>query len=170
MPIHSQHQSKSNEWYTPPHIISKVYDVLGHIDLDPCSWWLPNHHIIKANNYYTKHDNALLYPWHGKVYMNPPYGKIKNKSQAGIFVYYAISQFAIGNITEMIILVNSNTSTSYNQKLFNYSNCFLSSRIKFLNHEMIEQKQPTRDNLITYLGHNVARFEEVFSPLGKVWL
>jgi len=168
MPIHKQHQSKSNEWYTPLHIISKVHNVLGHIDLDPCSCEVANT-IVKARKYYTKQDNALLHNWYGKVFMNPPYGKIRNKSQAGIFVDYAIQQFAIGNIKEMIILVNSNTSTSYNQKLFSYSNCFLSSRIKFFNQHMIEQKQPTRDNLITYLGDNKQKFCRVFSTLGKVW-
>ncbi|BAZ19055.1 C-5 cytosine-specific DNA methylase (plasmid) [Calothrix sp. NIES-4071] len=28
---------KSDNWYTPPHIVSLVVKVLGEIDLDPCA-------------------------------------------------------------------------------------------------------------------------------------
>jgi hypothetical protein len=66
------HQSASAEtvvWLTPPHILG----ALGRFDLDPCSmdghpwpcavenWCLPAH-------------NGLLEPWHGRVWLNPPYG------------------------------------------------------------------------------------------------
>lgn len=64
---------ESDEWYTPKH----VFDALGvHFDLDvaapiegprytPCDTWI--------------YDHSLLKPWHGFVWMNPPFGHQKNK-------------------------------------------------------------------------------------------
>jgi hypothetical protein len=56
------------DWLTPPEIIKS----LGNFDLDPCApmtrpWDM-------ATNHYTFAENGLLKPWHGRVWMNPPYG------------------------------------------------------------------------------------------------
>jgi hypothetical protein len=58
-----------DEWLTPPAIIK----ALGDFDLDPSSpvkrpW-------PTAANHYTMHDNGLIKPWRGRVWLNPPYGK-----------------------------------------------------------------------------------------------
>ena len=58
-----------DEWLTPPEIIK----ALGDFDLDPSSpvkrpW-------PTAARHYTVHDNGLMKPWSGRVWMNPPYGK-----------------------------------------------------------------------------------------------
>jgi hypothetical protein len=67
----SEHEAPgaSDDWYTPPHI----FDALGlTFDLDPCSpgpgHWVP------ARRVYTKADDGLVLPWHGLVWMNPPFG------------------------------------------------------------------------------------------------
>lgn len=59
----------NDEWLSPPEIVK----ALGPFDLDPCSpvirpW-------ATAAQHYTVHDNGLLLPWHGRVWMNPPYGR-----------------------------------------------------------------------------------------------
>lgn len=69
----SSHQSavmKSDEWLTPPEILR----ALGDFDLDPCApvfrpWPTAKHH-------YTIEDNGLIREWFGRVWMNPPYGKV----------------------------------------------------------------------------------------------
>lgn len=68
----SSHQSsnmKNDEWLTPPEIIRS----LGLFDLDPCS------PIIRpwqtASNHFTISDNGLDLPWHGRVWLNPPFGR-----------------------------------------------------------------------------------------------
>lgn len=61
--------SRSDEWYTPPH----VFDALGeafHLDVahpgrDQVSW-VPADQIISAD--------SLSKPWTGFVWMNPPFG------------------------------------------------------------------------------------------------
>jgi hypothetical protein len=60
---------KSDDWFTPP----EIFAALGlTFDLDPCSpgpgHWVP------ARAIYTRDDNGLARPWHGLVWMNPPFG------------------------------------------------------------------------------------------------
>lgn len=64
---HHSANAKSNEYVTPEYIIKAI----GPFDLDPCSpvikpWPTAKHH-------YTIHDNGLVKPFFGFVYMNPPY-------------------------------------------------------------------------------------------------
>lgn len=67
---HRPIEGETNEWYTPP----GVFEALGlTFDLDPCAPaggvpWVP------AGSWYTAADDGLVQPWHGRVWMNPPYG------------------------------------------------------------------------------------------------
>lgn len=59
-------------WLTQPAIL----DALGgwqSFDLDPCApavrpWPMARHHFTRA-------DDGLVQPWHGRVWLNPPYGR-----------------------------------------------------------------------------------------------
>jgi hypothetical protein len=58
----------NDEWLTPPDLLAK----LGPFDLDPCApairpWDM-------AAKHYTAQDMGLMRPWHGRVWLNPPYG------------------------------------------------------------------------------------------------
>ena len=59
------------EWYTPPYI----FEALGlRFDMDVCS---PGRDIVPwvpADVVLTKAEDGLVMPWHGTVWMNPPYG------------------------------------------------------------------------------------------------
>jgi hypothetical protein len=61
-------EETTNSWLTPPAIVK----ALGHFDLDPCTppvmpWELTPHR-------YTEADDGLRQPWHGRCFLNPPYG------------------------------------------------------------------------------------------------
>lgn len=61
---------KSVEWYTP----GWIFDAMGlQFDTDPAS---PHDHEthVPASVKYTVHDDGLKQPWHGRVWINPPYG------------------------------------------------------------------------------------------------
>lgn len=62
----------TDEWLTPPEIIS----ALGDFELDPCA--SVNQPWRTAKMHYTKIENGLAKEWHGCVYMNPPYSKQTN--------------------------------------------------------------------------------------------
>lgn len=58
------------DWATPP----EVFDPLNakyRFTLDACA--SPEN--AKCPKFYTEADNALLLPWRGRVWMNPPYGR-----------------------------------------------------------------------------------------------
>lgn len=61
--------NRSDEWYTPKWII----DALGKFDLDPCS---PSRQFYTAKECFTKSEDGLKRPWHGRVWCNPPYSRI----------------------------------------------------------------------------------------------
>ena len=69
---HESTKNKTVEWYTPKYI----FDAIGLVfDLDPCS---PGQSIVPwvpARECYTAEQDGMMLPWHGNVWMNPPYGK-----------------------------------------------------------------------------------------------
>jgi hypothetical protein len=61
---------KMSEWRTPKFI----FDALGRIfDLDPC-WPMSGPCLVPARQHYTEADDGLRQPWHGLVWLNPPFG------------------------------------------------------------------------------------------------
>lgn len=65
------HQSAAmlkDEWLTPPEVLR----ALGPFDLDPCAPVVRPWEMAAAH--YTVNDNGLMKPWHGRVWLNPPYG------------------------------------------------------------------------------------------------
>lgn len=60
-------EGQTNTWLTPLHIIQE----LGPFDLDPCGF--PGH--PTAERLICLPNDGLIQPWHGRVWLNPPYGK-----------------------------------------------------------------------------------------------
>lgn len=65
MGSHQSARAGTTTWLTPPHII----DDLGPFDLDPCGapGWRT------ARDHYVLPTDGLAQPWHGTVWLNPPY-------------------------------------------------------------------------------------------------
>lgn len=64
----------SDEWGTPAAWFKKWSDEVGGFTLDPCA----TKRNAKAKKYFTKKQDGLAQPWSGKVFVNPPYSKIKD--------------------------------------------------------------------------------------------
>jgi len=58
-----------DEWLTPPEILA----ALGPFDLDPCA------PVVRpwdtAAQHFSIVENGLLQAWHGRVWLNPPFGR-----------------------------------------------------------------------------------------------
>jgi hypothetical protein len=81
---HQYRRAVTDEWLTPRFVL----DALGgweSFDLDPCSpigrpW-------PTARAHFTIADNGLLQAWHGRVFCNPPYGRVIGRWLARMAVH-----------------------------------------------------------------------------------
>ncbi len=159
MSSHDVHfSSKNTEWYTPAPVASLARQVLGTIDLDPASNAEANK-TIRATNYYDQASNGFQQPWHGRVYLNPPYG-----DEIKPWILRLIGFYEAGFVTEAITLVPARTDTEWFQPLFSYVLCFWRGRLKFGN---ADNSAPF-PSVVAYLGPNVDRFCATFAPYGGV--
>lgn len=152
--------SESPEHYTPKEIIDAAIAVMGSIDLDPCSnsKTAPN---VPALDHYTVDDDGLSMPWFGRVYLNPPYGRV-----IGGWTEKLAAEYEAGNVTEAIALVPGRIDTQWWQALGkDYHACFVTGRLTFIGNDDPAPFPST----VFYLGENVAKFFEVFSDIGQIW-
>ncbi len=85
----AQHSSKSVEHYTPVAVVERARRTLGTIDLDPASCELANA-VVRATRWFGDGEvggrgdmlhtveprGGLFREWHGRVFLNPPGGKL----------------------------------------------------------------------------------------------
>ncbi len=151
---------ENKEWYTPGKIIERVEAVFGEIDLDPCSNSSERTTAsVPAGAYWTKDDNGLTQPWHGKVYMDPPYG-----DEIPAWVERLVNAYTAGEIIEGIALLPARTDTAWFQPLFDYPICFVRGRLKFSG---AENSAPF-PSAVVYVGPDVALFEDWFHDIGRI--
>jgi len=151
--------SRTAEHYTPEIIIAATLACLGEIDLDPCSdgGEPPN---IPARTHYTAGDDGLAHPWHGRVYMNPPYGR-----EIGDWVEKLCTEHEAGRVTEAVALLPSRTDTQWWRRLREYPVCFVQGRLTFVG----SQDPAPFPSAAFYLGPDVARFCRAFRHLGDIY-
>ncbi|HUS88304.1 MAG TPA: DNA N-6-adenine-methyltransferase [Desulfosporosinus sp.] len=118
--IHESTYNESKEWYTPKYI----FDALGlTFDLDPCSPGADVIPWIPARQHLTLTDNGRNAPWHGSVWMNPPYGSDTPKWMEHLAAH--------GN---GIALVFSRTDVKWFHKYIPKADaiCFIKGRVQFI--------------------------------------
>lgn len=164
--VHVAQNSGENEWYTPSEFIESARIVMGSIDLDPASSAIANER-VKASVFYTKEDNGLEKEWNGNVWMNPPYAQ----PLIQLFSDRVAEQFAAGNISQAIVLVNNGTETKWFQSMAKEASavCFPKSRIKFFDPQGFATGTPLQGQAIIYFGSKSGEFEMEFSQYGKVF-
>jgi len=151
----------SDGWYTPPWLIDKARLVLGTIDLDPATCAAAQA-IVRATQFYTEHENGLIQPWSGRMWINPPY------SAPTPWVRRAIMEHQAGRITAALILTNSYTETGWWQDVATVAMVlFFRGRLNFWHPEKTATQNRTGQTL-AYLGPDKARFVEVFQSHGVI--
>jgi hypothetical protein len=156
--------ANENDWITNPSTIVHVTNVLGNIELDPASSLVANK-IVGAERIYTIEDNSLTMEWiSSNIYINPPFGKIGTKSQAGIFAEYAIDQYRKGNFKEGIILIHTRVGYKwFNHLLDRLVSATLKERIRFINPQTMQiGPQAKTAQTLFYLGADSSKFTEEF--------
>lgn len=160
------------EWYTPQHILDRVYSVIGRPDLDPCC----NRHgpaNVAAKDYCRLPErDGLAEPWHGNIYLNPPYGR-----DIGKWIDKACAEYLAGNTRAMIALVPVKCDTQWWAKMAGTALCWcaIRGRLSFSAPGSDGGGRNTgtfasaavlfaEDNAVFY------RFLEVFGRIGDIWI
>ena len=133
--------------------------------LDPASNEVANETIGAAEIFQR---DGLQQPWHGRVFLNPPYGTEAGESRAGKFCNKAIAEYQAGRVSEAIILVNSSHSQNWQRPLYDFAVCLVDHRIKFLSPDGKENPNPTFQNIFIYCGPNKKAFAAAFGIFGYV--
>lgn len=162
---HVAHSSGNEEWYTPTEYTEAARDVMGSIDLDPASCDVANK-FVKAEKFYTAEDNGITLPWHGNIWLNPPYAQ----PTIALFAEAATRKFEAKEYQQACVLVNNATETTWFQRMLERASaiCFPKSRIKYLNRNGEPSGQPLQGQAILYFGPNPQFFADAFSSFGKV--
>lgn len=160
------HSSESEEWYTPAEYTAAVHTLMGSIDLDPASCETANR-VVRARTFYTKEQDGLRYPWLGRVFLNPPYGKVGGRSNQDLWSARLLAEYREGRVEEAVLLVNAATDTAWFQRLWAYPICFVKGRIPFWRPEG-SAESPTHPSAFVYLGQDNERFRDLFREFGTV--
>lgn len=130
----------SDEWYTPQYIFDAL-DVA--FDMDVAAPVDRKHSVVQANEFLTS--NSLDLEWKGFVWMNPPFGNMKNK------FFWLEKFFAHGN---GIALTPDRTSAPWWQYAADFCEAllFVSGKIKFVNSDGTIGKQPGNGTTLFAVG------------------
>lgn len=153
------YSSDTYEWYTPTEIIECVLRVLGEINLDPCSnEGEPN---IPALSHFTVRDDGLAQNWFGRVYMNPPYGRV-----ISLWAEKLNTEFIRSHVIEAIALVPARTDTDWFRLFRDCAICFIDGRLRFSG---MNNSAPFPSAAI-YFGKDISKFDVAFRDMGDVWV
>lgn len=166
--------SGKTNYYTPLYIINAASAAMGrfkdptifhgyNFDLDPASDILGND-FIGAWRYFDEHLNGLNQSWVAEtVWLNHPYSRAGNP----LWIKKAIEEYEKGNAKQICMITWASTSEKWFQPLFAYPMCFLNKRVPFIDPDR-NLNGATKSSVVTYMGKNTNRFNDVFSNLGHV--
>lgn len=159
--------SKFCGWNTPKHILDCVLEVLGAIDLDPCS---NEFSIVPAHTKLDEASNGLAAHWQNyntrggypaRVFVNPPYDQPTLQATAD----HIIKQEPAG--CEIITLVPSKTDQKWFADCVDAAAaaCFIRGRVAFGKEGVFKSGGQFACTMF-YFGKDAARFKDVFATIG----
>lgn len=95
---------RTTEWSTPYWLVEQLAAEFGPFDLDPAA--TPDN--AKAPVFYTLADNGLARGWHGRVWLNPPYGRT-----IGAWMRKAAAEVRQGAASTVVALVPASVDAAW---------------------------------------------------------
>ena len=151
------------EWYTPSWIVWRVKHVLGSIDLDPAS--CPGAQFtVRAKEYFNKEQDGLSRPWHGNVFLNPPY----TRGIIDRFINKLSRERYSGRVKKAIVITNNSTDTGWGQSILMEADavCFLNKRVHFVSEDGQSKGTQPRGQMVSAFGVHVPTFIQAFRLSG----
>lgn len=117
------YSARSDEHDTPTEFFAPIAEALNGFDLDPAASSTSD----LAHENITKSEDGLSQPWHGDVWLNPPYSDVSERLE------YAKHQYQHGRVERIVALVFARTSTRWwhNHALTADLACFIKGRLSF---------------------------------------
>lgn len=171
MTISRKSISNNKDWNTPPEYIEIVKNVLGNIELDPCS---NDFSMVMADSSYNENIDGLKqnWSWAKTIFVNPPYGRNpQNKTTIKSWILKCIETYKNGN-SEIIALIPVATNTKHWYEIFYTASaiCFIKTpRVKFYLQGQLVKKGAPMGCAFIYWGFRPDRFRDSFSNLGKIF-
>ena len=159
--------SGNNEWHTPVEYIEMARKVLGQIDLDPASS-VKAQKTVQAGEFYkftSEAINGLTLPWHGRVWLNPPYAP----QAIAAFVARMCEEYESKHVSAAIMLTHNYTDSAWFQKAAKIASalCFPETRIRFQDPDGVPCS-PTQGQAFFYFGTNPVKFIAEFKSIGLI--
>lgn len=137
--------SMNVEWFTPRMIVAAASEIMGGITLDPaCS--------VEAYTYQKEHSDMYYYekglslPWHGNVWLNPPFGTtIKDWIRRMV----ALHQSEV--VDQACCITFNSTETDWGQMLLPYPQFFFKRRVNYIQVGANGTAGSTKGSVFTYL-------------------
>ena len=128
MTVHERPVGASVEWFTPPSLFDALFGPVEDCTpfwLDPASAESP-YNWVPAVRKFTKAEDGLTQPWHGHVWLNPPYGP------AGVAFIDRMIEHGDG-----LLLLPSRTETKVYQRAWLAADavCLLRDRLWFIRND-----------------------------------
>ena len=155
---------RSNEWYTPEHVLDAARRAMGGIDLDPASCAAANEH-VQARRFFTLDDNALVQDWSANtIWLNPPY----SDGHINEWVIKLIGTVDASKVGYACMLLHAATDTAYGQRAIACANaiCFTRGRLKFEGPHADSKSGAQIGQMICYYGDAVHQFMKKFDHIG----
>lgn len=170
-----QHSSRTDLWYSPLPIVVAAKEVLGPIDLDPASDAFGNAR-IGAKYFITREMDGLVTPWiAGTVFLNPPGGKVGNRSLMQLFWQRLVEYREAGDLKHAIFFAFSLEALQSTQRdgqggIGRFPLCIPERRVAF-DSQTGPGNSPSHSNAIVYVPGSLDKttlFAERFRPFGLV--
>lgn len=137
---------------------------MGAIDLDPASCVRANQ-IVRATQYYDHSADGLSLPWHGRVWLNPPYDTFAPKFFVKFCEEYAASRVSMA----CLLLGVHHLTTKWFQRVkgFDAILCLPAGRLKFTS-SLDRGNEPMHGSAILGVGVNPRLFRHAFGEIGII--
>jgi hypothetical protein len=156
--------SGRTEWVTPDYILDAARHALASgFDLDPASTPAANRR-VRAARIYTIGEDGLSQPWRGRVWLNWPFSRKGNR----LWVSKLVGEFESGRVTAACCISFASTSETWFKALLSRPQCYIWGRVNYLLPSGDAMHGCTRGSVVTYFGHDVARFAHSFRHIGEI--
>jgi len=162
--MQAEQDPSKNEYGTPPDLWRRLANPVDGFDVDPCSG---AESTPIAPTRYTKDDDGLRKPWHGDVFVNPPWSSNGDASAKEQWLSKCRAEAKSDDVDSVVVLLPSDTSAGWFHEHVMAADvvCFYGpGRISFEGAD----RNPSFGILIIIYGDNAAKYRDVLDSLGIV--